>query len=239
MRKVSSFILMVFLFSIASFCLTPVLIDVGPEGSEYPALYDAVQTAKEGDTLLIHEGTYEIDNGLTIDKALNLKGEGQGKVIFKVSGKEPIKIIRTSIEETSISGITILSETYGLFVMEVEEGMGNVLMSDLTIVSDDTGILISGQGNTVENCKIKSGKNCIEIRSSYSHLKENSLPVTAKITGCYLEANSETHRYYKNMKGSGISLAGSGGIYLEGNEYENIIAKVIISGFWTILNDHF
>jgi len=235
MKLTTAFLALLILISFSVFSSNEKVIKVGPEGSGYSSILEALEMAEDGDTLFIHEGTYDI-SGVVITKSVKLKGEGQKKVVFKEDVNDFIKISSVPNGKVEISGITILSKGIGLMIVGFQEGMSNVYLSDMTIVSDDVGIRIFGYGNSIENCRIKSKTHPIEIRwSAHSDMSNYSRSIVNKIVNCYFEA----HKNHNEIRGSGISLIGSGQVYLKDNEYVDIFMEVTINGFWLFLSESY
>jgi len=133
-------------------------IKVCSSGCPTKTIKNAIENAKEGDTILIYEGRYK-EAGIII-KVPNITIKGTGKVIVDAGGQdnaitvfyapgitiENIKIVKVPFSQTGeLAGITIISSN-------------RYYIKDVSIDSSYFGILVQqSDSGTIEGCVITSG----------------------------------------------------------------------------------
>ncbi|HPY47809.1 MAG TPA: hypothetical protein PLR19_08145, partial [Thermotogota bacterium] len=92
--------------SIFSFTVSfSAILTVGGGASDYRTIKQAVFAASSGDTILIRAGTY-VEN-IRFQKALNLKGEGRGRVVLRPADTLIPTIWVENCPALTIEGMTI------------------------------------------------------------------------------------------------------------------------------------
>ncbi|UCE39243.1 MAG: right-handed parallel beta-helix repeat-containing protein [Thermoplasmata archaeon] len=100
--------------------------------TNYPTIQDAINAAKDGDTVYVYNGTYNEDVG--VNKIINLTGEDRDGTIINGGGGQPA--VRIFVDWVNISGFTITS--------------GNPVVDGLKVNSDHNTI----SGNKFTNTRI-------------------------------------------------------------------------------------
>ncbi len=72
-------------------------------GPNFKKIQDAIDSSQEGDTILVKAGRY--DEKITIDKSIELRGEGRGNTTIK--GNKEGNVVTITANNTVISGFTI------------------------------------------------------------------------------------------------------------------------------------
>ncbi len=63
-------------------------VELSPSDDDQTALQTAPIEARQGDVILLHEGTYAFDNGLSLDvNDVTLRGDGQDKTVLSFAGQ--------------------------------------------------------------------------------------------------------------------------------------------------------
>ena len=152
--------------------------------SEYSTIQEAIETAREGDTIKIAAGTYN-EEDLEVFGGLTLEGENGESTIIRGSGGK--QIIKTSYDSDRTQAIVIKNVT-------IENGSGGIydlwghileLMDCIVENNNSTGINLytsvtesSNSVATVSNCKIAdnagSGISGETVTISNSLIKNNS-----------------------------------------------------------------
>jgi hypothetical protein len=196
--------------------------------SEYSNIQSAVNSATDGDTVLISNGTYQGNGNRDIDlmgKAVQVVSvSGFLNCVIDCEGSATqyhrgfvLQSGETNL--TEIEGVTIMNGYHiagaGIYCLESSPIIKNCIIRDCTAVGDTNsggsggGILFSGGNENahpiLENCKIDSN-SALENNNLHAHgggiLIQNytSTDLYPEITGCIISANIST--YY----GAGIAL---------------------------------
>ncbi len=230
------FILLI-LISFSVFSSTEKVLEVGPEGSEYLSLQEAIDMAKDGDTVLLNPGEYFVKD-LVIVKSINLKGSDADKVIINIQGDNPLNILSISKKEFNLSDMTIKSDGLAIFARGYEKGEGNIHISNLKIYSKGCGIDLVGFGSSIENCEISARDSIITVRSTSEYLTTSLASNATKIENCILKVNNEGLSTEEIAKTVGINFNGTGDAYLNNNEFVGISKTVITNGYWVLRNKY-
>ena len=198
----------------------------------------AIEKAENGDTLLLHEGIYEFDD-LVINKSLNIKGEGRSKTIIHMIGEKPMSFLSYAPFYSTISDLTINSNTSGLLIFGTKRGEGKVKIDTIAVNCKDTGISIFGFGNRILNSEIKADKICIHIvnNTDYSKLEDakdsfSNAKMRVKVFNCKLTGNPDRNLEDAYSDVDGIVLNGHGQIHLGENEIKEVDTELVSIGSW-------
>ena len=158
---------------------------VGGTGpNNYTKIQDAINDAKDGDTVFVYDDSSPYYENIVINKSVNLIGENRNTTIIDSNQEEDVvKVIASYV---NISGLTIENGNwYGISI-----GYSyNIVVSDCNIYSNDVnGICIwNSSYNIISNCDFSSNEGS-------SILLE------------YSDNNILYHCIISNNKGDGISL---------------------------------
>ena len=128
---------------------------------DYPTLQDAINSAKEGDTIFIRKGTYEepLNHTLEINKTLSILGENTKNTIIKLYPAYNITWILTQSFYEIANAATIVAN--------------DVKLLNLTIVANPAGnVSITGDRTQLLGNNVTSK---ISIEGSYCNVTENIL----------------------------------------------------------------
>ena len=107
-------------------------------GADYEKIQDAINASKDGDTILVYEGTYY--ENVNINKTLTLIGNGTENTTIDGGGSGDV--VKINIDYVNISGFSIKNK-----------------------VNND-GILINSNNNTIFNCNISDNKGGLWFEDS-------------------------------------------------------------------------
>lgn len=174
------------------------------EGGEFRSLREALNVAKEGDTILVKGGVYE--ENLLIDKRVHLKGEGDPVILWEGTDNPFIPsdrgyIIGIRADGVVVEGITLKHKksggkrTLGI-VVERSEG---VVIRNVRILGTSIGVkAVESDGLVVEKSYIEGERdldvnqrgNCIDLTGSNRALIRNNTLKFCK-DGIYMEVSHE------------------------------------------------
>ena len=114
--KILSFVVLILLLSIAFVgTASAATLTVDDSGSaDYTVIQDAIDNANNGDTVLVHSGTYY--EKIIVDKQLVLQGvdNGEGKPAVNAGGIG--NVITISHDKVTLDGFTVTNGTIGIYV---------------------------------------------------------------------------------------------------------------------------
>lgn len=152
--------------ALSSLCAAAATIRVP---ADKPNTRSAINAAADGDTVMLADGTYAGD--------ANVGQRLQGKAITLCSENGPENCVLDAFVFTH--------------ALAMDNGENrNTVVSGLTIISGDTGIIIEDSSPTIRNCVIKDGNWGIRIDSNDSHadpLIESTLISGNRIKGIDIE----------------------------------------------------
>jgi len=223
-------LILMILISFSVFSSTEKVIEVGPEGSGYSSILEALEMVKDGDTILLTPGEYFVSE-LTVGKNISFKGTGVDEVVLNILGEKPLLIMSIAKNEFILSDMTIKSDGLAVFARGYEKGEGNIHMSNLKIFSKGCGIDLVGFGSSVMNCEITAIESVITVRSTSEYLTTSSASHVTRIENCVLKVNDEGLTKDEIADTAGITFNGTGYTYLNNNEFVNISKTVVVNGY--------
>lgn len=168
----------------------------------------ALSHAKDGDTLVLAAGTYDIGAGIVIDKDITFEGAGEGATILNATanpaaqdsistnhGKYPIIFVNNA--KVAFSNLTV--QTTGIEYPNPVDGItvsgadADITLSNVAVKEiKDTEYwgMQSGRGITV-----RDGANAIITDCTFESFNKNAIHIygegsTATITGCTITGNA-------------------------------------------------
>ena len=215
--------------------------DVGLEGSGFYSLSEALELAENGDTLFLHEGVYEFKK-LTIDKSVNIKGEGINKTVIYMTGDNPVMFFSNEPFYSAVTDLKILSKTSGIIIIGSGRGEGKVKLENIKIDCELDGVTVYGFGNRILNCEIKAKKRCILVvnETNYENPEssENGFSdarMRVKIYNCELIGNKDRDLEDANHDVIAISLFGHGEVHLGKNKISEVDSYFSTEGIWSFI----
>jgi parallel beta-helix repeat protein len=179
------FILFIGLILLTTGSSAAATLTVGP-GQAFTTIQSAIDAAKNGDTILVNEGTYN-ENPVIKTNGISILGKNNEKTIIEAK-KTSSGIRIDQANNVVISGFTV-KNSFGGFAdaagITIYKGNGNNI-SNLIVTGNSVGISIY-QGS---NNNIVSG-NIIESNSGY---------------GIYLYASNDNKIYNNNIKNNKIGV---------------------------------
>lgn len=166
-------------FAASSSYLVPATLEVCPEGPPtcpFDSIQDAIEFAREGDTIIIRAGKYT--KNLRIDKGdLTLRGENPehpGDVIVEAEfSDEPVVLLTDNAQKVQLIGLRITGGKRGIQAME----SGDLRLSNLIIDGNEgSGVFLEDvSGGELLNSKI--------MRNGIVNEEENPYGIGVFLTG--------------------------------------------------------
>lgn len=147
-------------------------LTIGPD-QQYTDIQEAINAAKQGDTVLIKSGTYSLDTRLNLKSDLILTGEG------------PNTILKANADTGGSLGGT--NHDGWLYC----NGLKNVEICNMTLISSATGISEGGHGNT---------RNCIMLNDC-KEIKIHDIVVEKFVYNDFVRCRNGYHIYIYNNSG--------------------------------------
>lgn len=173
--------------------------------TRFSSIQHAIQNARDGDTIYIHNGTYH--ENIQITKSITIIGEHKQSTIIQPSQQHINYIIYISADNVTISGLTIQSSKQNLFTAALLlDNTENITIQNNTIQHCQKGIVLwqNTTNTTIYNNNFIN--NSLHIyHNDNPHFFNSSYPVGGNYWG--------TFKNKDNYKGSQQNIFGSDGIY--------------------------
>ncbi len=199
-------------------------------GEDHTTIQEAVDTAEEGDLILVKEGNYE--ENIVVDKTVQLQGNGPESTI--IDGRREGDAIRITANGVSVSGFGI-TRGYILGGGPGERGSGinitssNCLIQDNVLSDCDYGVLIKGgDNNTISDNEFFDNWGTVialerttgNILEGNSYDRQDNLQETYRgIELSYSNANIITGNTFRNISNEGVILLSSNDNLITGNSF--------------------
>ncbi len=135
-------VLAVFLIAIAFFLTTGsqgatiVVDDDGGPWSDHSTIGSAVEASSDGDTLIIHSGTY--DEQVIVDRALGLVGNGSGlSIVNGLGGSATLMVVS---EDVFLKNLTIMNATGSTWASGILVRADRALIDNCTVTDSVIGV---------------------------------------------------------------------------------------------------
>ena len=208
-----NWMLIVFLLSIATCALNNGSSPPGATTSEVenpgqhqdiaPVLQTAVDTARDGDTLLLPAGEFVLDQRVVIRKFISIKGKGRG-----VGGTKLYR--RENVADSVLSG----SAWRQMFYFNSQsDASSNIVVSDIYFKGKHPSIS-SGDGGSIAQdnaIRIDNFKDFVITNCRFEHFGASAIRVRHQdhLTGGLIFNNEFIHNYKKGVDlGYGVSVYG-------------------------------
>ena len=189
---------------LSTFTILSFLIFTNANSQNNSTIQSLIDSANNGDQLIIPAGTYE--ESLIINKSINL--EADGEVVLNVSGQQTGILIEAGVSNVTINGFVITGD--------VSTGSG------ITISPGTDNISI--ENNIIENIFLPGGGNASPL--SYGILCYGDSDPVAPPTSITIQGND-----ISNVLGSAISLGSdTQNVLIDNNTFSNIIPVDIGTG---------
>ena len=208
----------IMLITTFSFCLCSTL--ASPEKTtiivpdDFGTIKDAVDAAKDGDTILVKAGIYN-EEWISVDKSISLVGEKKRSIINYQSGTGLIlSADNIEIREFSITN----SESQNGYAINLL-GVDNCVIQDNLIENNLVGISVIGysSGNSILENILNQNNRSVELINS-----NNNIITKNNITGALV---------------SGISLDGSSGNIISKNNISDLVNGIGSLMLWQSSNN--
>jgi parallel beta-helix repeat protein len=172
------------------------------QGEAYSTIQSAIDAAKNGDTILVHAGTY-LENPWIKTNKISVIGEDKESTIID-GGQKSSGLRIDEVNNVVISGFTIQNS-----------GGGG---------KEDAGVTIyKGNDNTVSNMIIKNNSVGISIfQGSNNNMVSGSIIESSPRYGVYLYASNDNKIFNNNIKNNKI------GIYADSSRTNRIYANNLL-----------
>jgi parallel beta-helix repeat protein len=184
---------------------------------DYLTIQGAINTAVDGDTILVKSGIYH--ENLVVDKAISLVGENRNTTIIDAGGKT-VNIVEITASHVKISGFTIQNNTLlhdawfaGIYVKSEDN---NVTFNTITNVSLDA-IKLDGENNTIIRNNVFHCLRGITVNSNGNEIIENNI-ISSAFFGIALFGKNNTF-FHNNIIGNSQPFSfGQGNYWDNGSE---------------------
>jgi parallel beta-helix repeat protein len=165
---------------------------VDDDGSaDFHTIQEAVNAASPGDTVYVHNGTY--NENVVVNKTISLIGNDKTSTIISAHADGHTVLINA--DDVTVSNFTIQNARgyYGSGVdLSWPSGQppwspSNATIRDNIIQNNTVGVLIYGSNNTIVGNIIAQNEEGISIKSSYNSIEGNE--VADNFFGIWLESN--------------------------------------------------
>ncbi|MEA1924979.1 MAG: restriction endonuclease [Candidatus Altiarchaeota archaeon] len=181
-------------------------ITVCPSGCDYNAIGLAIDAANDGDTVYVHNGTY--NEHLRIKKSITLKGEGRNRVV--VTGNDRGTCTYVTADNVSISGFTM--ENCGVGVLLAPSSNTNITNNTIQNTGRGIKLCCGSNNNLISGNIIQNNSDGISLTGSHktTFISKNTITSNSRY-GIYLIGNC-----YVTIIGNNISQ-NKEGIYIAGS----------------------
>jgi parallel beta-helix repeat protein len=172
--------------------------DNGP--ANFTRIQDAINTANEGDTVFVHNGTYR--EHVFVNKSISLIGENSRGTVIDGNASEYLpalevfNITNVVVMNFTVRNTTMSSEAYGVLLFKAR----NVTLQNNMVKEAYYGILIgnSSQCRILDNSIVDNYNAGVVFRSNSSHNIIVGNLISSNPTGIYVESYSKYNLFYHN-----------------------------------------
>jgi len=198
---------------------------------DYASIQEALNEAKEGDSILVAPGTY-FENIIWPGNNINLKSiAGPDQTI--IDGGQTAKVINIQLAEYGLlEGFTIqnglsVSKGAGIYIYNSDLNLKNLIIKNNNVIGggEGGGAYLEGHSGKIESCHFIENSN-------------NSFSPIAGV-GLYLEPSEDieiTSCLFSNNQGTGNISKRGGGLYINGN-HNNVFSLLVIIKDCIFLNN--
>ena len=223
-----SFILLITLLSTISGCLQQEknTIYVGSKDSDYNTIQEAINTAKNGATIIIKSGTY--NEVIIINKTLTLRGEDKNTTIINFSPDKQITtqvpIITINADNCSIENLQITLSNNSVIAqgISINSNYNTIKNTIITHFIDGIGLSADSGSNTIIHNEIKNNQNgIVASNSDFNNISHNILSNNQEYN-IYLSTDSNTNKVSFNIMDTSMY-----GIRIKGSQHNNVYKNCI------------
>ena len=191
----------------------------------YTSIQNAIDSASNGDTILVYNGTYH--ETLIIDKSINLIGSGDGEKIINYNANESNQsyIILITADNCKIKGFKIINSYYSSNSMGISIESSNNVISTNTILNTEKGIYIerdSANNNVLGNNIFYNQYGINTEYSDSNNISKNNIYLNS-LYGIYIYSSDN------NIVTDNIISDGEYGIRIKGSENNEIFRNLIFN----------
>jgi nitrous oxidase accessory protein len=179
MRKVTSFVLILFLCSVWVAFLNGQTVNAEPKSiivpDDYSTIEAAIANANNGDSVFVREGIYEgsLNQTLVINKAIHLYGEDRDATVLSLSPPLVQKNIFTFYYMSYLSAIQINSDKVKITGLTIKTPGGGISATgdeiQIVDITATTGISIDGSGAIISGSALKGDLSVIGDNNTIVH----------------------------------------------------------------------
>jgi parallel beta-helix repeat protein len=201
-------------------------------GADYTTIKDAINNSNNGDTILVHSGTY-FEN-VDVNKQLILKGvdTGGGKPV--VDGRRESSTIFMSESNSTLEGFTVVNSSTDFVGSGIFIDSPNNLLKDNSATNNNYGIyLVFRYNNTLVNNSAMNNNYGISLSESVNNTLNNNTVSNNKYMGIDLSESDDNMLINNNASNNnyGIYLSDSSYNLLKSNNVSNNIYGIYLWSF--------
>jgi nitrous oxidase accessory protein len=216
MRKKSFGILSLIIVVNLTVCAHSAILTVGDRSQDYDSIQEAIESASEGDTILVHPGIYH--ENIVVDKRLDLIGL-ENPIIDAGGDYEKGPGVTIIADGMLIEGFTIMNSTN--IAGDPLSGAGIMIRSNHSTIRGNilennyrSGIkVLSGYNNTITNNSVRSNYEGILVADSHLNEIAGNRIYANNGTGIFVMRDSDQNSITSNMitnNSVGVKLVDAG-----------------------------
>lgn len=203
---------------------TPEILYVGGSGSgNYTLIQDAINDAREGDTIFIYPGIYQ--ESIVVDKTLNILGADKENTI--IDGKGIGNVMALESDYIRMQNLTIGNSSRDS--MDNSSGIkidgAFITITNCIIRNCYLGLYIKTKDNTIEYCDIEDNSAGIYFRNTDENIIRNcSIINNNPFYGISLQHSNKNRIFSCTIEGHeslGVSIAGASNNEIYHNIFQN------------------
>ncbi len=242
LKKISSSAF-VFLFLFSLLCATTWRISAKAGSAiiyvptDSPTIQEAVDRARPGDTIFVHNGTYQED--IVINKSVSVVGEHRDSTI--IYGLQADYVVSITANDVSFKGFTVKKNEispYGNGMLIVS--IGNVVQHNKISESYDGLIIYFSGKNTISDNIISGNYEGISLYFSSNNLISGNT-ISGNTKGIVLSFSSNNmlsgNTFFGNIAGIDLSFSSHTNVLYHNNFHDAVQVSSDSTNFWVLAGE--
>ena len=195
-------------------------------GKDYTRIQDAINVASEGDTIFVHDGTY--NEILIINKSINLIGLNKNNTIIRYQKSNEINqknVVLINADNCTIREFEIIGDSTSSDIIGININSLNNIISNNILMYTYQGIYIgvdSKNNNVSGNAILDNTYGIYTDRSFNNNISKNNISMSI-FAGIHLHVSNNNIVF-----GNTISNNKFDGIRIKGSEYNTVFGNLLI-----------